>query len=148
MITVKRLLERKGNGSTVWSIGPEASVFKALELMAIKNIGALLVMKDDELVGIFSERDYARKLILKGKSSKDTLISELMTKNVITVNPNTTMRDCMVIMSKKHIRHLPVKHENQVVGIITIRDVVTEIISDQQHTIQELERYISGGYVG
>lgn len=148
MITVKRLLERKGNGSTVWSIGPEASVFKALELMAIKNIGALLVMKDDELVGIFSERDYARKLILKGKSSKDTLISELMTKNVITVNPNTTMRDCMVIMSKKHIRHLPVKQENQVVGIITIRDVVTEIISDQQQTIQELERYISGGYVG
>ena len=105
-------------------------------------------MKDDELVGIFSERDYARKLILKGKSSKDTLISELMTKNVITVNPNTTMRDCMVIMSKKHIRHLPVKQENQVVGIITIRDVVTEIISDQQQTIQELERYISGGYVG
>ncbi|MEM6764664.1 MAG: CBS domain-containing protein [Bacteroidota bacterium] len=148
MITVKRLLERKGKGSAVWSIEPSASVYKALELMAIKNIGALLVMEEDELVGIFSERDYARKLILKGKSSKETLISELMTKNVITVDLTTTMRDCMVIMSQKHIRHIPVIQEGEVVGIITIRDVVTEIISDQQQTIQELERYISGGYGG
>ena len=140
--TVRQLINRKGNA--VWSSQPDATVFEALSLMAEKGIGALLVFDEDTLVGIFSERDYARKVILKGKSSSSTAVGEIMTKTVLVVHPNQTMNECMALMTDKRIRHLPVMEDDSVIGIISIGDVVKEIISEQEFVIGQLENYIAG----
>jgi CBS domain-containing protein len=113
--------------------------------MADKNIGALMVTKDEKLVGIFSERDYARKVILKGKASKDTTIAELMTREVVYTTPDDSLDDCMALMTAKHIRHLPILKNNKLIGLLTLGDVVKQIISTQEFKIQEMEKYISGG---
>jgi CBS domain-containing protein len=139
---VRHILEKKGG--TVVSVDPEITVFGALEVMQEKNIGGLLVMEGEELVGIFTERDYSRKVILKGKSSKNTHIKELMTPNPITVTTDTTIEDCMQLMTNKFIRHLPVVDDDHVVGIISIGDVVRFIIEEQRHIIENLEHYITG----
>lgn len=146
MATVRQLLSTKG--SAVWSVSPNSTVFAALELMAEKNIGAVLVMQDDELVGIFSERDYARKVILHGKSSHHTTVSDLMTQKVYFVKPNRSLSACLRLMTERRIRHLPVMENGNLVGIITIGDVVKEMISEQANTIQELESYIAGNGYG
>lgn len=146
MKTVKQILGRKG--SDVWSISHRSTVYEALQLMADKNIGSVLVLEaDGSLVGIFTERDYARKVILKGKSSKETSVSELMSRDVLYVDPDKTVEDCMVIMTQKRIRHLPVIKNDRVHGIVSIGDVVNAIIAEQKSTIQELAKYITGsGY--
>lgn len=142
MRTVKDLLADKPN--TVWHTSPDTSVYDALALMSEKNIGALPVLRDGKLEGIFSERDYARKVILKGKSSKDIPVSEIMTENVFSIRPDQTIAECMGLMTDKHIRHLPVVEQDRVVGVISIGDVVKDIIADQRSTIDQLEHYISG----
>jgi CBS domain-containing protein len=142
MNTVKKLLEAKGQN--VWSISPEASVFEAIKLMAEKRIGALLAMEDDHLVGIMSERDYARKVVLKGKSSKKTPVKDIMTSRVYFVKPERTIEECMALMTDKRIRHLPVMDEERLVGVISIGDVVKAIISEQEFIIDQLESYIKG----
>ena len=142
MITVKRLLEKKGNA--IWSISPHAMVYEALSLMAEKNIGAVLVIDREILVGILSERDYARKIILKGKRSIDTQVWEIMTSDVIFVNPDQSIEECMAIMTEKHVRHLPVISDEVLVGLVSIGDVVKELISEKQFVIEQLENYIAG----
>ena len=144
MTTIAQLLNTKGN--QIWSVEPKATIFEALEIMSEKEIGALLVMEDGKLTGIFSERDYARKVILKGKSSKETQVGELMTKKVFYIDSQKTINDCMVMMTAKRIRHVPVIEDNQVVGIVTIGDVVNQIISEQEVTINHLENYITGSH--
>ena len=144
MTTVNQLLRTKG--PDVWSVSPDDTVFTALEMMADKNIGAVLVLDKDRLVGIFSERDYARKVILKGRSSKETKVRELMTERVYHLRPGRSLDDCMRLMTAKHIRHLPVMDKGQILGMITIGDVVKSLISDQARTIHDLETYIAGGY--
>ena len=123
---------------------PGTSVFDALKLMADKNVGAVLVMEGSQLAGIFSERDYARKVILKGKSSKEMTVQEIMTEKVDCISLSQTVRECMTLMTEKHHRHLPVVDEERVVGMISIGDVVKAIISDQEFTIEQLESYITG----
>jgi CBS domain-containing protein len=130
--------------NTIYSVTSNTTVYEALEAMATKNIGAVLVIDDENLSGIFSERDYARKGILKGRASKDTLIKEVMTANLITISSDQRLEDAMLIMSDKHIRHLPVVDEGQLIGIISINDVVSAIIHDQKARIHSLESYISG----
>jgi CBS domain-containing protein len=142
---VREILQVKGRD--IWSIAPQASVYEALEIMADKNVGALLVIDNEKVVGIFSERDYARKVILKGKSSKETSVGELMTREVFYVEPGDSMEHCMALMTAKRIRHLPVMENDQLVGIVSIGDVVKKIISEQEFTIGQLEKYIRGGYV-
>ena len=144
MTTIAQLLDTKGD--QIWSVEPKATIFEALEIMSEKEIGALLVMVDGKLTGIFSERDYARKVILKGKSSKETLVGELMTKKVFYIDSQKTINDCMAMMTAKRIRHVPVIEDNQVVGIVTIGDVVNQIISEQEVTINHLENYITGSH--
>ena len=144
MTTIAQLLNTKGD--QIWSIEPKATIFEALEIMSEKEIGALLVMEDGKLTVIFSERDYARKVILKGKSSKETLVEELMTKKVFYIDSQNTINDCMAMMTAKRIRHVPVIEDNQVVGIVTIGDVVNQIISEQEVTINHLENYITGSH--
>lgn len=143
MATVKNILELKP-GRSVFSVEPTVTVYKAIELMCEKNIGGLVIVESGKLVGIFTERDYARKLILKGKSSKDTVISDLMTPNPITVRTDTTVEQCMKIMTDKHIRHLPVVDDDQLVGVISIGDLVKMIIEEQKFIIENLEQYITG----
>ena len=144
MKTVRRVLQAKS--ASVWTIRPDATAYEALRVMADKDIGALLVQNNEgKLVGIFSERDYARKVILKGRTSKDTLVSELMTDLVYYVSPEHTVNDCMAIMTAKHIRHIPVMDGDSLKGIITIGDVVNSMISEQNITIRDLENYITGG---
>jgi CBS domain-containing protein len=143
MITVRQLLRAKGHD--VWHIAPDASVYDALKLMADKEVGALLVLEGEDLIGIISERDYARKVILKEKSSMDTPIKEIMTHEVISVRPEQTLQECMALMTDKRIRHLPVLENDQLIGIISIGDVVKAIISQQEFMIEQLERYIEGG---
>ncbi|HOX83431.1 MAG TPA: CBS domain-containing protein [Chryseolinea sp.] len=138
---VKNILQDKGNA--VFSVEPNITVYNAIELMCEKNIGGLLILEGEKLVGIFTERDYARKLILKGKSSKDAKISELMTRNPFTVNLDTTIDECMGMMSGKRIRHLPVMDNEKVVGMISIGDVVKHIIEEQKGIIEHLESYIT-----
>ena len=142
MRRVKRILESKGHD--IWSIEPSASVYDAIHVLAERQIGALLVMKEDQLVGIFSERDYARQIILKDRSSEDTKVEEIMTKKVLHVQPNDVIDDCMALMTKKRIRHLPVVENKKVVGMISIGDLVSAVIAEQQSTINDLEKYISG----
>ena len=132
--------------STVWSIGPNATVFDAIRLMDEKNVGALPVVENGKLVGIVSERDYTRKVIVKGRSSKDTPVSDIMTKELLTVNPGDSVAECMRIMTEKRVRHLPVLEGTKLVGILSIGDVVNWLISAQTATIDNLERYITGDY--
>lgn len=130
--------------SDVWSIEPDASVFQALERMAEKDIGALPVIEAGRIVGIFSERDYARNVVLKGRSSRETPVRELMRSPVLYVRPEQTIDDCMALMTRKRVRHLPVLKGEELIGIVTIGDVVKQIISEQDHTIEQLENYIRG----
>ncbi|MGW8319302.1 MAG: CBS domain-containing protein [Candidatus Promineifilaceae bacterium] len=142
MTFIRQLLEKKGYD--VWSISPEASVYDALLILADKNIGALLVLDEGELVGILSERDYARKVALHGKTSMKTPVREIMTERVFAVRPRNTVEEAMALMTEKHIRHLPVVEEDEIVGVISIGDLVKSIIAEQEFMIQQLESYISG----
>ncbi len=142
MSTVAQLLTEKGNA--VWSIEPNCSVLDALRLMAAKEIGALVVVEKHQLVGIVSERDYAHKVDLKGRSARNTPVRDIMTKEVLCVSPEQTVDECMTLMTVKRARHLPVLSENQLVGIISIGDVVRSLILDKEFLIQELEKYIVG----
>ena len=144
-IKAGEVLHKKRQGFI--AIHPDAMAYDALELMSERNIGALLVMEDARLVGLFSERDYARKVILKGRSSKSTSVRELMSTPAVTITPETSLRDAMVLMTDKRIRHLPVVAESRVLGVVTIGDVVSALVSEQDATIEELEEYIAGtGY--
>jgi CBS domain-containing protein len=140
MKTVKHLLSAKGG--EVYSTRPAAKVIDALKLMADRNVGALVVLDGMRLVGIFSERDYARKVILHGKSSADVLLQDVMTRDVITVPPSCTVEECMALVTSKRIRHLPVCEGEELVGVISIGDLVKEVIAQQAQTIKELESYI------
>jgi CBS domain-containing protein len=143
MILVKDLLDGKMINQ-VYRLSPEHMVVDALELMAEKNIGAVIIMEGDRLAGIFSERDYARKGIIKGRKAKSTPLAEVMTPNVFTVTTEMSIEDCMKLFSEKHIRHLPVLHHGRVAGMISISDVVTAIMQEQKMHINFLEQYISG----
>ncbi len=143
MKTVKDILEAKGQD--VWSIGPDSPVFEALQVMADKNIGALVVVEGEDIVGIISERDYARKVILMGKSSKDIPVRDIMTPKVIHVRQDQSIEECMTLMSGKHIRHLPVLEDDKLAGVISIGDVVKAIIANDKFLIGQLENYIKGG---
>ncbi len=142
MGTVSHLLKSKGNA--VISVSPGSTVYSALELLVEKNISALLVMEGEKLSGIFTERDYARKVVLKGKSSRETSIGEIMTENLTTVTPATTIDQCMRLMTGKFFRHLPVLDGDEVVGIISIGDVVKYVIDEQKFIIEHMENYIAG----
>jgi len=137
--TVRDLLRAK---SDIYSVGPDDTVYDALRLMADKNIGAVVVQSEQRVEGIFSERDYARKVILLGKTSKQTLVSEIMTSHVVCVEPEWTVDQCMALMTEKRIRHLPVMHEGRLVGVVSIGDVVRAVVEEQQFTINSLQRYI------
>ena len=142
MKTVMQLLQTKGQD--IWSITPDALVIDALKLMAEKRVGALLVLEAGQVVGIISERDYARKVSLLGKSSKTTPVREIMTQKVVYVRPEQSIEDCMALMTDKRIRHLPVLADNQLIGVISIGDVVKAVISEQEFIIAQLENYITG----
>ena len=142
MNSILQVLDSKGRD--IWSITPDDSVLHAIKVMAKRGVGALLVMQDDDLVGIVSERDYARRVILEGKSSKKTAVSEIMSANVSCIRPDQTVEEAMALMTDKRIRHLPVVEDGSVVGVISIGDLVKSIIADQQSTIDELQRYITG----
>lgn len=142
MKTVRQLLQDKDNG--VWSVSPHTTVFDALKLMADKQIGALMVMEDSQLVGIITERDYARKLILQDKSSRETPVGEVMTSRVLYVLPEQSVEDCMALMTDKHIRHLPVLDNGQLLGVISMRDVVKDVVAEHKFMISQLENYITG----
>jgi CBS domain-containing protein len=142
--TVRQILQSKGG--SIWSVAPQVTVFEALVLMAEKDVGALVVVENEKLVGIFSERDYARKVVLKGRSSRDTQVGELMSSDVLYVHLDQTIEECMALMTNKHFRHLPVLDGDTLVGIITIGDAVKAVIADQEVMINSLENYIRGGY--
>ena len=139
--TVNQLLNSKND--EIFSVTPDALVIDAIKMMDEKKVGALLVIKNDKLAGIISERDYTRKVILKNRSSAKTKVSEIMTSNLKTADPSQSLDECMVIMSHSHIRHLPVVQDGQVIGILSIMDVVKNIISEQEFTIEQLQHYIT-----
>ena len=143
MATVRDMIRKKGYD--VFTIAPEATVFEALEMMAKHNIGALLVMTGDEIKGIVSEWDCIRKVDVKGKHARDTKVSEIMTSDVITVDANQPLEDCMSLMIDKNIRHLPVCEGKELLGVLSVRDVLREVIEVQQMMLSQLERYITGG---
>jgi CBS domain-containing protein len=142
-IPISSLLHHKGQA--LWSISPDATVFEAIKLMADKNIGALLVLLDGKLVGLFTERDYARKIALQGKSSKETRVRDVFTGVVITVRPDDSVEDCMKLMTEHRVRHLPVVDKESVLGIVSIGDLVNWTISAQDAQIAQMEQYIAGG---
>jgi CBS domain-containing protein len=144
--TIGLVLKQKGQ--KVWHISPETCVYDAIEMMADKHAGALLVVVEGTLVGVVSERDYARKVILQGKSSKETQVKEIMTSPAVFVTPQQSVEDAMRIMTEKHIRHLPVVENGIILGVVSIGDMVKWIISAQEHTISQLNSYISGVYPG
>ncbi len=146
MSTVKDILSKKE--SQVYTVSPEKTVFEALKIMSDEDIGALIVTVGDSVKGIFSERDYARKVILKGKSSKDLKVSDIMTTDVLFVTPKNTVEECMALMTEKRIRHLPVLENKKLTGLVSIGDIVKQVISDHKFTIKELEKYISGDIAG
>lgn len=142
MEIVRQILETKG--TQVWSINPDATIYDALNLMAEKEVGALLVLDGDKLAGIFSERDYARKVVLKGKSSRETTIKEVMSSNLICVDPHLGIEECMALMIDKRVRHLPVIENDKLVGLISIGDVVKVVIGEKKFIIDQLIHYIKG----
>ena len=142
MTTVQRLLEHKGH--MVWSIPPDASVFEAVQLMADKRVGALMVVDRNELIGVISERDYARKVILQGRASPTTRVREIMISHVVCTHLDQPIEECMALMTEKRTRHLPVIESGKLAGLISIGDIVKSIIADQQFMIEQLVRYISG----
>jgi CBS domain-containing protein len=147
MTTVKQILKEKGY--EFYSVGPKSTVYEALQSMAEKDVGAMPVLDDEgTLIGMFTERDYARKLILHGFKSKESLIEDFMSKVLHTVNPSMTTLECMAIMTEKRIRHLPVLDHNKIVGILSIGDIVNQIIREQFATIKDLEKYITGSGYG
>ena len=141
-LTIRQLLNHKTSG--IYAVRPDASVLEALEAMAREDISSVLVMEGDALKGIFTERDYARKVILRGRNSRDTVVRELMTSQLITMTPEQTIDDCMAVMTEKHIRHLPVLENGKVIGLVSIGDVVKSIIAGHEETIQQLAGYIAG----
>ena len=141
-IVISDILSSKGN--QVWSVPPETIVFEAIKMMAEKNVGALLVTKDGRLAGILSERDYTRNVVLKGRSSKDTTVKEIISGRVISASPDHTVEECMRLMTENRIRHLPVLQGGTILGVISIGDLVNSIISSQNSAIQQLETYITG----
>lgn len=143
LIPVSSLLHQKG--TVVWHVTPESTVYDAIKIMAEKNVGSLLVMSGDSLVGIFTERDYTRKIALMGKTSKDTRIKEVLSGKVICVKPGDSVEECMRLMTEHRIRHLPVADEGKVLGVISIGDLVNWIISAQNSAIEQMEQYIAGG---
>jgi len=142
MTTIRQILARK---SDIYTIDPDATVLEALKLLESRNVGALLVMKGERLVGIFSERDYARRMILHGRSSRETAVREVMTTEVFTITPEATAGECMAHMTDRHIRHLPVTEGGRVVGVISIGDIVRAVMEDMRFTIRQLESYIRSG---
>ena len=142
MTTIAQLLKTKGH--EIWSVKPTDTVFDAITAMASKGVGALLVMDGEQLAGIFSERDYARKIVLEGKSSRDTTVADIMTREVIHATPDQSIEECMSMMTERHFRHLPVVDDGGVTGVISIGDLVKVIIVEQKELIKQLERYISG----
>jgi CBS domain-containing protein len=143
MKTVSELLRMKPARALI-AVKPEDTVLEAIKVLARENIGAAVVMVGDRLAGILSERDYTRKVILNGRSSDSTRVEEIMTSNVLVVSPRSNTRECMALMTEKNIRHLPVVDQGRVVGMVSIRDIVSDIIADQDFTIEQLEHYISG----
>ena len=142
--TIASILKNKG--CNLWSVDPEATIYDAIAVMAEKSIGALVVISEGKLVGIVSERDYARKVILQGRSSKDTRVREIMTSSVITVTPQNTVDECMRIITNRRVRHLPVLAGDEVIGVVSIGDLVRAIIAEQAATIDHLHSYIAGRY--
>jgi len=143
MKTVQQLLKAKGQ--EVWTVRPDQTVYAALELMAEKEIGALVVVERDQVIGILSERDYARKVVLRGVTSRETKVAEIMSKRVVFVRPDQTVEECLGLMTQKRCRHLPVLKEKKLVGLISIGDAVKEIIAAKEHRISQLENYILSG---
>lgn len=142
METVKQLLDSKGH--EVWSVSPGASVFEAIEIMADKGVGALMVLENKKPVGIVSERDYARKVVLKERASRETAVREIMTTDVVYARPDQSVEHCLAVMTEKRIRHLPVLDGGELVGVVSIGDLVKAVIAEQRQVIQQLEHYISG----
>ena len=142
MLRIRDVLKTKGND--MWTVDPGATVYEALEIMADKNVGALLIVDGERLVGIFSERDYARKVVLKGKHAQDIQIKELMTKEVYSVTPNETVEECMAVMTAAHCRHMPVFEDQELIGVVSIGDIVNATITEHKVKIRDLEKYITG----
>jgi CBS domain-containing protein len=142
--TIEVILNNKARA--IWSVSPDATVYDAIALMAEKNVGALLVMESDQLVGIISERDYSRKVMLKGKTSRNSFVHEIMTTELTTAHPSETVQECLQFMTDKHIRHLPVLADGKLLGVISIGDLVKHVISAQSATLEQLKDYIAGGY--